>query len=101
MTLYMDCEGAKKMIQNWTTKGRTKHIDVRYHFIRELHENKTLEVKHISGDDNPADLLTKNVAESLFLKHKSQLVCSDTVQTVSSGEDVREIENSDTNDTHD
>ena len=42
---------------------RTKHIDVRYHFIREI---KVIKVKKISIADNPADMMTKHVPSRKF-----------------------------------
>ncbi|GKD48291.1 pumilio homolog 12-like protein [Tanacetum coccineum] len=39
--------------------GRTKHIKIRYHYIRELVSEGTLSLKNIIGAKNPADMLTK------------------------------------------
>jgi hypothetical protein len=39
--------------------GRSKHIDVRHHFIREHLEAGRIVVPHVSGDENLADILTK------------------------------------------
>lgn len=69
MVLKTDSDGCKKMSQNWSTQGRTKHIDVRHHFLRELQDKKLLRVKHIPGEENPADLLTKNLGTADFQKH--------------------------------
>ena len=52
---------------------RMKHIDIRYHYIRELVEEKEVELFFIDGSDNPADLFTKNLGRTLFLKFRSQL----------------------------
>ncbi|GJT87963.1 hypothetical protein Tco_1069680 [Tanacetum coccineum] len=41
--------------------GRTKHIKIRYHYIRELVSEWTLSLKKILGAKNPADMLTKVV----------------------------------------
>ncbi|GKE40040.1 hypothetical protein Tco_1463445 [Tanacetum coccineum] len=45
----------------------TKHINVRYHFIREIRESKEIEVVKIATKDNAADAFTKVV---LGLKFK-------------------------------
>ena len=42
---------------------RTKHIDVRYQFIREI---EVIKVKKISTADNPADIMTKPVPSRKF-----------------------------------
>ena len=44
--------------------ARTKHIDVRYHFIREAVEDGKLSVIYIPTDDNPADIFTKPLAKA-------------------------------------
>ena len=42
--------------------GRTKHIDIRYHFVRELAENMQIPVVYIETKQMIADLLTKAVS---------------------------------------
>ncbi len=50
----------------------TKHIDVKYHFSRELVENRYLDVRYVKSEKNYMDLTTKNVGneilERLFTK---------------------------------
>ena len=41
--------------------SRTKHIDIRYHWIREVMEKQLLKLVKIHTDKNPADMLTKVV----------------------------------------
>jgi len=43
-----------------------KHIDVRYHFIREAVEDGKVSVVYIPTDDNPADIFTKPLAKAKF-----------------------------------
>ncbi|WVZ87241.1 hypothetical protein U9M48_033912 [Paspalum notatum var. saurae] len=45
---------------------RTKHIDVRYHFIRGVIAEGSIKVRKISTHDNPADMMTKHVPTSKF-----------------------------------
>ncbi|GJR87474.1 retrovirus-related pol polyprotein from transposon TNT 1-94 [Tanacetum coccineum] len=47
--------------KNLVFHGRTKHIKIRYHYIRELVSEGTLSLKKILGAKNPADMLTKVV----------------------------------------
>ena len=44
----------------------TKHIDIKYHFIRELKGNNFLDVSYVHSEDNYADLTTKNVSNEIF-----------------------------------
>ena len=45
---------------------RTKHIDVRYHFIRGVIAEGDVKVCKISIHDNPADMMTKPVSATKF-----------------------------------
>ena len=49
ITLMEDNERAKAMAENLVSSGRSKHIDVRWHFIRELVEKKELKVVRTYG----------------------------------------------------
>ena len=46
---------------------RMKHIDVRYHFLREIISQGDVPMKKIGTSDNPADMLTKPVPVSKFM----------------------------------
>ena len=52
------------------TEKWSKHIDIRFHYIREVIERKLAEVFFIDGDKNPADLLTKNLGSVKFLQFR-------------------------------
>ncbi|GJZ13145.1 retrotransposon protein, putative, ty1-copia subclass [Tanacetum coccineum] len=56
-----DNQGAIHLSRNHVFHERTKHINVRYHFIREVLEAKTVEVLKVSTEHNAADALTKVV----------------------------------------
>nr|GEU44350.1 retrovirus-related Pol polyprotein from transposon TNT 1-94 [Tanacetum cinerariifolium] len=57
---YMAIVKAEKEL-NLVFHGQTKHIKIRYHYIRELVSEETLSIKKILGAKNPADMLTKVV----------------------------------------
>jgi len=69
MLLEMDNKGAVDLANNWTVGGRTRHIETRQLFLRELKEEGVLSIKWKSGEDNPSDLFTKNLPGPLFRKH--------------------------------
>jgi len=62
-----DNQGSIFIASNPVTKKRSKQIDIRYHYIREVVERKLAEIFFIDGDRNPADLLTKNLGSVKFL----------------------------------
>ena len=51
-----DNQGLIFIACNPVTKKRSKHIDICYHYIREVVERKLAEIFFIDGDKNPADL---------------------------------------------
>ncbi|GJR28418.1 hypothetical protein Tco_1104650 [Tanacetum coccineum] len=62
-TVAVNCDnqGAIHLSRNHVFHERTKHINVRYHFIREVLEAKTVEVLKVGTEHNAADALTKVV----------------------------------------
>ena len=65
--------GAIFMSTNQAQDRRTKHIDVRYHHIREVTESGLIVTYHIPTNQNIADLLTKNLAWVKFIGFRNQL----------------------------
>jgi hypothetical protein len=59
VTLYEDNEGCIKIGQNPELHPRTKHIDIRYHFLREHVTTGNINLEKIPGADQIADGLTK------------------------------------------
>ncbi|CAM9261968.1 unnamed protein product, partial [Sphacelaria rigidula] len=59
IVLYEDNEGAKALAENPLSSGRSKHIDVTYHFIRELVGTGKIRVVHVGSGWQHADILTK------------------------------------------
>ena len=66
VTLFCDSQSAIHLVNNQVYHARTKHIDVRYHFVREIIEEDGVLVQKIKTDDNPADMLTKVVTTIKF-----------------------------------
>ena len=62
ITLLEDNMGAKALAMNLVQNERTKHIDVRHHFIRECVQNNYVLIKYVSTKNQLADLLTKSVS---------------------------------------
>ena len=57
--LYTDNKAAESIGKYEPKYQRLKHIDVRYHFVRDHFGRGTFGIKHISGDQQIADILTK------------------------------------------
>jgi len=68
-----DNQGSIFIASNAFSDRRTKHIDIRYHYIRGRVEDNKVELFFIPGTDNPADMFTKNLAPLLFTKFRQSL----------------------------
>ena len=77
MVLEMDNRGAVELANNWSVGGRTRHIDVKNYFLRELKDQGILVVKHVAGDSNDADIFTKNTTTGVFERHLPKFVGKD------------------------
>lgn len=65
--MYVDNKSALELMKNPVFHGRSKHIDIRFHFIRECVENEEIIVSHVDGNEQKADMLTKALAR---VKHE-------------------------------
>jgi hypothetical protein len=65
-TIFCDSQSAICLTKDQMFDERTKHIDVRYHFIREIIVQGDIKVCKISTHDNPADMMTKSVPNNKF-----------------------------------
>ena len=72
-TLLCDNSSTIKLSRNPIMHGRSKHIDVRFHFLRDLTRDKVIELVHCNSQDQVADLLTKPIKQQTFEKLREQL----------------------------
>jgi hypothetical protein len=66
--LYCDNQGTVACTHDPHSHSRMKHIDIRAHFIRDCVNRKIIDVHHIQGIYNPADLLTKPLEKVIHFK---------------------------------
>jgi hypothetical protein len=64
--LFEDNQGAIAIAENEGYQSRAKHIDIRYHFIREHVKAKTIKLSYIESANQLADFLTKPIATKQF-----------------------------------
>jgi hypothetical protein len=69
MTLYCDNSGAVANSKEPRSHKRSKHIERKYHLIRDIVERGDVEVMKISTHDNIADPLTKTLSIKVFERH--------------------------------
>jgi hypothetical protein len=80
-TLKMDSESAIQQSKNPIFHDRGKHIDVRYHYIRECVEESRVKLESVGTVEELADILTKALARDRFCKLRSKIGVID-VQTM-------------------
>ena len=77
ITIKVDNKSAIALMKNPVFHGRSKHIDIRYHFIRECVEKNQIKVEHVSGDLQKADILTKALARTKYAEMRELLGVKD------------------------
>lgn len=65
-TVFCDSQSAICLTKDQMFHERTKHIDVRYHFVRDVVARGDIVVSKISTHDNPADMMTKALPVAKF-----------------------------------
>ncbi|GKB49846.1 putative ribonuclease H-like domain-containing protein [Tanacetum coccineum] len=64
--IHIDNKSSISVIKNPVAHSRTKHIEIRFHFIRDCYEKRLIEVIKIHTNHNVADLLTKGFDVTRF-----------------------------------
>ena len=72
-TLYCDNLNVISISKNPIQHSRTKHIDIRHHYIRNLVEDKIIDLSHVSTEDQLADIFTKELDASRYESLRSSL----------------------------
>ena len=65
--VYCNIQSGIHLAKNQTFHERTKHIDVKLHFVREIIERGEVNLKKINTNHNPTDALTKALPGPKFL----------------------------------
>ena len=74
--VYEDNRATVKIANNVTAMKRTKHIDIRHHFLREHVEQGTITIVPVSTKEQRADIMTKVLGKELFW-HFTEMITSD------------------------
>ena len=74
MVVYCDNSSAIDIFKNPVQHSKTKHIEVRYHFIRDLVERKIVCLEYIPTERQNADVFTKPLDRSKF-ETLRQVIC--------------------------
>ncbi|KMQ89047.1 retrovirus-related pol polyprotein from transposon tnt 1-94 [Lasius niger] len=69
--LYLDNVAAECLIKNSAFHKRTKHMDIKFHFTRDLVNQKKIELIHVVSTNQKADMLTKPLVKEKFLNNRN------------------------------
>jgi len=56
-TIYTDSKSALKHVKNNVKHARTKHIDSRFHYVREIYTSGQIDLQHVPSSKQAADIL--------------------------------------------
>ncbi|MCO5567209.1 hypothetical protein L7F22_020897 [Adiantum nelumboides] len=69
-TLHCNSQSAIMSRKNRIFHAKTKHFDVKYHFIGNMLEDKLMKPMKVYTDDNPTDLMTKGLPLEQFTHYR-------------------------------
>lgn len=72
ITVRVDNVGAIFMAENVSTSQRTRHVDIRWAYVREFIEEGFLKIVFVKTKDNLSDGFTKNVTSDVYDRHTPQ-----------------------------
>ena len=68
------------MAKNSQSHGRSKHVDIKYHFVREQVERETIKVTYCKTEEMTADIFTKSILNYQFKRLRTQLGMAEMIQ---------------------
>jgi hypothetical protein len=77
MILEVDNNGAEDLVYNYSVGGRTRHVEMRQYFLRQLKEENTIKFIWTPGELISSDVYTKNLTRTDFEKHTKTYVGND------------------------
>ena len=66
VTLYCDSTSAINISKNSVMHAKTKHIAIKYHYVRELVEGKQVKMEYINTKEQTTDIFTKPLPKDAF-----------------------------------
>jgi hypothetical protein len=76
MIIFCDNNSTIKLSKNPVLHARRNHIDVKFHFLRDLTKDETIEIIYCKSEDEVVDIFNKSLKLELFVKLRRLLgVC--------------------------
>ena len=74
LTVFEDNVGCISLSKNPVMHKSSKHIEIRYHFVRERVQDGSLKLVYIPSSENVADILTKNTRKHTFIYLRNKIM---------------------------
>jgi hypothetical protein len=78
VNMYGDNQGAIALTNNPHLHERSEHIDISYHYVRDLAEKKKLDITYVPSAEMKADGMTKPLGKVAHKRFREQLGLVDT-----------------------
>jgi len=72
--VHVDNIGAIFLAENQNSSDRTKHVDTRYHFVRQYIKDETVMIEFVHSRDNDSDIFMKNKTSEIHHRHSEKLI---------------------------
>uniref|UniRef100_A0A8D8BNM2 Copia protein n=2 Tax=Culex pipiens TaxID=7175 RepID=A0A8D8BNM2_CULPI len=77
VTFYEDNQSSIRIAEESKDFGRLKHVDVKYHFLRDLVKEDKICLQFLKSEDQLADMMTKGLPPGAFRKHRASIGLAD------------------------
>jgi len=71
--IHCDNQSCMKLTENLVFHDRSKHIDMKYHYIKDMVQRKTIKLQYIATSEQIADILNKPLLLKQFLHLRGKL----------------------------
>ena len=88
--VQVDNVGEIWLANNSSVSERTKHVDLRAHFVRDMIKDEVIEINFVKSAENDSDIMTKNQQGQHYMYANSKLVY--TVQEMNEKKAIEDIE---------
>ena len=83
--LFCGNESAIKLSKNPVQHSKTKHIEIRHHFLRDHVNKEDIDIIHVTTEEQLADIFTKPLDEKRFSKLRCELNILESSNVLSKG----------------